>query len=380
MKAAPIILFSLALAAAGLAWYWQSTSTPFIDAYSTPAPPPPGATLAVPEKGVYSGAYLDWGEKEDDVTLEGIENFEELTGRPLAIVASSSYWGEQTFPGRNLRIIRNHGAMPLVYWSPWDRPYNQDAPPGRFALTRILKGEWDAYIDHWADSAAQFGTPVFVCFGLEMNGTWFPWSGWFYGAGKKSRSGEDFAGPETYKQAYRYVVDRVRARGAKNILWVFHANNYSYPRDSWNNIARYYPGSNYVDWLGLSVYGKQFHDDDWAVFKPLLDWPYQELCALDPVKPIMLAEWGVGEFPNSGSKAEFITDAQKLIPTYPRIHAAVFWHERWQNADGTYSNLRVDSSAATLEAFRRGLANPGWITQPAWSSPKPAGPPARSPK
>ncbi len=32
--------------------------------------------LAVPEKGAYTGAYVDFGEGEDDVTLEAIERFE----------------------------------------------------------------------------------------------------------------------------------------------------------------------------------------------------------------------------------------------------------------------------------------------------------------
>ena len=57
------------------------------------------------------------------VTLEKIDDFEHLVGKPQAIVASSSYWGEQTFPDANVRLIARHGSVPLLYWSPWDRPY-----------------------------------------------------------------------------------------------------------------------------------------------------------------------------------------------------------------------------------------------------------------
>ncbi len=71
-------------------------------------------------------------------------------------------------------------------------------------------------------------------------------------------------GQSALKQAYRYVVDRVRARGATNIKWMFHTNNYSYPVDTWNFAAAYYPGPDYCDWLGLSVYGQQFKDESWA--------------------------------------------------------------------------------------------------------------------
>lgn len=340
-------------------------------------------TLAVPERGAYTGAYIDFGDNEDEVTLEGIEAFEKMVGKHQAIVASSSYWGEQSFPTANLNLIRRHGSVPLVFWSPWDRPYVQTRGPDRFALTSIIEGKWDAYIDRWGDAARDFGHPFFVSFGNEMNGDWFPWSGWFYGAGKavpgkpspytvpgKAYPGGPpgpFAGPETYKKAYRHVVDRVRARGASNVLWVFHAVNYSIPQDEWNLIGQYYPGPQYVDWLGYSVYGKQFGDEAWSPFDPLLDWPYKEICALDPSKPVMLAEWGVGEFPSSGNKAAFVKSALDVISgRYPRIKAAVFWHERWQNEDGSYSNLRANSSPESLAAYRKGVASPLWLSEPVW--------------
>ena len=71
--------------------------------------------------------------------------------------------------------------MPLVFWSPWDRPYTQNRGPDKFSLKEIIAGKWDAYIDKWGDSAREFGKPMIVAFGVEMNGDWFPWSGWYYG-------------------------------------------------------------------------------------------------------------------------------------------------------------------------------------------------------
>jgi hypothetical protein len=337
---------------------------------AAPEPPQPKGllTLAVPEQGAYTGAYIDFGDNEDEVTLEAIEGFEKLVGKHQAIVASSSYWGEQSFPTANLTLIWRHGSVPLVFWSPWDRPYQQELGLDRFALSTILEGQWDAYIDRWAEAARQFGHPVLVSFANEMNGTWFPWSGWFNG-GQTPVAGASpkgpFEGPEIFKKAYRYVVDRVRAKGASNILWVFHVANYSIPQEPWNAMGQYYPGPDYVDWLGASVYGEQFSDDPWSSFAVTWDWPYRELCALDPSKPIMLAEWGVGEFPRKGKKADFVRDALNVISgNYPRVKAAVFWHERWQNAEGEYSNLHAHSSPESLAAFRHGIANPLWLDQP----------------
>jgi beta-mannanase len=321
----------------------------------------------VPEHGAYTGAFIDFGDTEDDVTLEAIENFEDLVGKHQAIIASSSYWGEQTFPTENINLIWRHGSIPLIFWSPWDKPYDEDSGPDKFSLSAIIEGKWDAYIDQWAESARQFGQPMFVSFCNEMNGTWFPWSGCFYG-GKNVVPGTNpkkYEGPEVFKTAYRHVVDRVRAKGATNILWVFHVMNYSYPQDVWNLAAQYYPGPDYVDWLGLSVYGEQDREDPWVDFIPLMEWPYEEMRRIDPGKPVMLAEWGIGEFPKFGKKSQFISDFfSSMKSKYPNVKAAVFWHERWQNEDDAYSNLRVNSTPEAQEAYRNGVGDPYWLGDP----------------
>ena len=200
--------------------------------------------VLIPDRGAYTGAFMDFGDEEDDVTLEAIEDFETLVGKHQAIIASSSYWGEQSFPTRNLNVIWRYGALPLIFWSPWDRPYQQSHGPDKFSLNAIIAGKWDDYLKMWGDGAREFGQPMVVSFGNEMNGDWFPWSGWYYGADREIGP-EQWQGPERFKAAYRYVVDHVRARGATNIKWMFHTNNYSYPVDIWNSAAAYYPGSDY---------------------------------------------------------------------------------------------------------------------------------------
>src|SRR5213076_2538367 len=74
--------------------------------------------VMVPEHGAYTGAFI----------------------------ASSSYWGEQDFPSKNLNVIWQHRSLPLVFWSPWDRPYEQNTGPYRFNLNSIIAGAWDKYI------------------------------------------------------------------------------------------------------------------------------------------------------------------------------------------------------------------------------------------
>lgn len=330
-----------------------------------------------PTTGAYTGVFLgseeesDKSTAENNVTLDCIENFESMVGKHQALIAFSSFWGEQNFPTEAATIVMRHHCVPLIFWSPWDAPYEQNHGPDRFSLEKILAGQWDTYIDAWADKAKELDAPLCVSFGNEMNGDWFPWSGYYNGAEDPAKDGNGHAGPETFKSAYRYVVDRVRKRAATNVLWVFHVNNFSAPEENWNAMKEYYPGDDYVDWLGVSVYGQQFPHTEWKTFHSVFSDPYTELASVTPEKPIMITELGVGEFPHEsgtifgGDKGAWITDALKQIETqYPRVHAVVYWNERWQNPSGEYSNLRVNSSPAAITAYKEGIAGPFWLDQP----------------
>ena len=318
-------------------------------------------SLPVPPAGAYTGAYIDFGPTEDHVTRESIDAFEKLVGKHQAIVASSSYWGRGGFPLENVRTVADYGATPLLYWSPWGPPYEQGQHVAHdpWSLARVVAGDCDAYIDAWGAAARDYGGPLLVSFACEPNSDWFPWSGHDNGGAN--------GGPDLYRRAYRHAVDRVRAAGAANVAWVFHANSSSHPNRPWNALAQYYPGADYVDWLGMSVYGQITPGkDSWDEWSETMDAAYKQLCALDPAKPVMLAEWGVGEFPEGGDKAEFIRDALGGVSSgkYPRVRAAVFWHERWQNKDESWSNLRVNSSPGALRAYRQGVGMGFWLDRP----------------
>ena len=80
-----------------------------------------------------------------------------------------------------------------------------------------------------------------------------------------------------------------------NALWYFHANNESYPDSGGNSIEKYYPGDSYVDWVGFSLYGAQYTNEDWRHFDEIMEPIYSYMISTFPNKPLMLAEWGVME-------------------------------------------------------------------------------------
>jgi beta-mannanase len=60
----------------------------------------------------------------------------------------------------------------------------------------------------------------------------------------------------------------------------------------WNNIKNYYPGDNYIDWIGLSVYGAIEPDSGWMSFTDVIDIAYPVITEISADKPLAVFEFG----------------------------------------------------------------------------------------
>ena len=69
-----------------------------------------------------------------------------------------------------------------------------------------------------------------------------------------------------------------------------------------------------------------------------------------------------------GDKGAWIAEGfDHIVNKYPRLRAAVYWNERWQNTKSynyLYSNMKVNSSPGAMAAYRRGVASAFWIGEP----------------
>jgi len=313
-----------------------------------------------PQDGCYVGIFPGWGDYEDSVVTQQLNEFESLSEKPVAIVPFSNFWGKNQVSGQQLDEIANYGAIPLLRLMPWGEPYwGTYAYQPDYSLQKIIDGDFDQFLSAWADEIKNFGKPVMISFAVEMNGNWFPWSGVFQGEATSTSYGnpDKADGPERYVDAYRHIVTLFNNRDVDNVTWIFHVNSCSYPDQSWNSIQNYYPGDNYVDWIGVSVYGTQFQDEEWESFDKVMDPAYKQITSLFPDKPLMVAEWGVGEWPKKGSKASWYKQALNDIESkYDLVKIAIVYNEKWENADGSWSDLRINSSPEALEAYKNGIS------------------------
>ena len=249
------------------------------------------------EDGIYHSAFPDFGGQENFVSDEKIIEFEDLVGKDIAWAYFSNNWiGGVFFPIDDLQIIHNTGKTPFVRLMARSdfTEYGQDET---YTMQRILQGDFDVELNTWFAQASNLAYPILCEFGTEMNGNWFPWNGQYAGAGTSDGYGDPNYpdGPERFRDAYRHIIDIANANNANNITWFFHVDVHSVPEDNWNDISNYYPGDDYIDWLGFSAYGPYNSDADMEYFSELIEQVYPKLLTISPEKPIAVLEFGVSE-------------------------------------------------------------------------------------
>jgi hypothetical protein len=246
--------------------------------------------------GIYHSAYPDFGGTEDIVTAERINNFETFANKKLLWAYFSNNWYDNIqFPTEAVNTINSVGKIPFIRMMPRSN-FDEGGPDPIYTMQKIINGDFDADIMQWAIDAKNTNIPLLVEFGTEVNGNWFPWNGQYNGADETTGYGDAnlFDGPERFRDAYRRIIDICNANGANNITWFFHIDAYSEPNVSWNKIENYYPGDDYIDWLGISVYGPQESDEDYQEFSEIMDDIYPSISNLSN-KPIAILEFAITE-------------------------------------------------------------------------------------
>jgi Glycosyl hydrolase family 26 len=307
---------------------------------------PPAVHVAPPPHGIYHAAFAGFCATEDCPTPARIRAFEAKTGRRIVWAYFSDNWFHGIhFPAARVRGVWSvHHTIPFIRLMPRAN-WKPGCADKTYALSKIVAGRFDRQLRAYARAAASTRIPLMLEFGTEANGDWFPWSGACNG------------GPATFRAAYRHVVALFRAEGADNVTWVLHLDA------SAGHFAAYYPGSRWVDWIGLSAYGAQAPGDPWTSFDSVFAPAYRALAAAAPGKPIALLELGA-IVERGHDKAAWIRAAYRDIESgrFPRLKAESWWSSDWVNDNGKPSIMRVDSSPRVLAAYRAAIASSKLVT------------------
>jgi Beta-mannanase len=311
-----------------------------------------------PRRGMYHSAYPGFGLQDDEVSAESVRRFAAKAQKGIAWSYVAFHWNDGIrFPVEACRTLHAEGIVPLVGIMPWSTR-RQGQPESVYTLERILRGDFDWELTRCAEDVRALGFPIMIEFGPEVNGSWFPWNGVWNGRDADEYGERGVAdGPERFRDAYRHIVDIFRANGARDVTWVFHAALDGAPQEAWNEPRNYYPGDAWVDWIGVSLYGRLRNNGAGNLNEPLdaLERAYLMLLRVSPQRPMALLEFGTTEH-GAKEKARWIDGLFREIRSgrYTRIKAVSWWNKP-RRPDGKRSHLEIDSSRESLDAYRKGV-------------------------
>jgi hypothetical protein len=174
---------------------------------SLPASPSPYLGVYVPGRPAYR-PVADFGAaagKQPDLA-------EYVSSWPLPFAASFA------------ATLHKHGVIPLV-----------QIDPASASVSAIASGVYDYYLRSYADSVRDYGHPVVISFGHEMNASWYSW-------------GYTHTPASTFVAAWRRIVTLFRSQGADNVTWLWTIQA---DQPGTGPIRSWWPGASYVSWVGI---------------------------------------------------------------------------------------------------------------------------------
>lgn len=194
-----------------------------------------------------------------------LATFTAQTGVRPKLALYFSEWG-QAFQASFATTETDDGAIPLVQME-----------PGNLNLQLIADGSKDGYLKSYAKRVREFGRPVVISFGHEMNGYWYHW-GW-----KRTPA-------STFVAAWRHLVTVFRDAGATNVTWMWTVQAAADAPSLTTSPAPWWPGSSYVDWVGID--GHYIYQGQ--TFGTIFDPAIASVRSITS-KPILIAETSISK-------------------------------------------------------------------------------------
>lgn len=245
-----------------------------------------------PRAGIYLGAYV----VQDELIKGDMAEFNRLTGKKHASFFRYVGYGEP-FPQQWVEEVKQQGAFPQIAFEPNE------------GLETVQD---NAYLRKWARDAQACGVPILLRFASEMNGTWVKYSG----------------DSELYKSKWQLVC-KVMREEAPNVAMLWSV--FTHPE---RTIPLYYPGDEYVDWVGVNIYNVVYHNNDpnyRGDFEDplmLLEYVYR---LFGDRKPIAISEYGATHYTVTDDQFYVDFAIKKIsrmyanLKYYPRVKAIYYF-------------------------------------------------------
>jgi mannan endo-1,4-beta-mannosidase len=274
-----------------------------------------------------SASYLGVFEPGSPPSYKPIEQFASVAGKEPNLIGYYSGWAEP-FDTSFAEMVYRHGLIPFV-----------QIDPSFASVAAIAQGEYDGYLRLYADTVRDFGHQVVIGFGHEMNGDWYSW-----GYGQTLAS--------TFVAAWQHIVTLFRAEGADNVtwLWTIQADETGVT----GPILSWWPGPNYVTWVGIDGYYERPSDTFDSVFRKTIEQVDQFTN-----KPILLSETAVTPRADQYANIHNLFQGMSQFKTLGLV-----WFDVDQSPSNkiTRQDWRIEGNAPAQAAFRLGVAGLTLVT------------------
>lgn len=209
------------------------------------------------------------------------------------------------------KLNSNPGELPLLYLEPEIGQPNTERAVQVF-LEDIIKGRYDAPLRRLGTTLRTYPGSVLISLMPEFDD---PTQAW----GMQHQ-----ATLQQYRQAWQYVVTLLRDERAYNLYWVWCPSR---P----NTIVEQYPGGDYVDWLGVTVYDNPAQNPDSLhhsfayLFQEMHNTIRMHKAYSIRQKPVLITHFGTTASTQSPDGANWKTEAFAMIhERYPQVRGVVF--------------------------------------------------------
>jgi mannan endo-1,4-beta-mannosidase len=308
MRSRLVMILAVVLAAASVA-----VTGVRLDRSSPPQRVAVHATLA-PKLASYLGVFEPGAPPDFSATA----SFTQAARRQPNLLGYYSGWAEP-FDTQFAEVLRKHGIIPFVQIDPTDA-----------VVAQIAAGTYDDYLRSYADSVGDYGHAVVIGFGHEMNASWYSWG---YGHVK----------PSVFVAAWRHIVTLFRQEGADNVtwLWTIQADG-----SGTGPIASWWPGTQFVSWVGIDGYYGHPSDTFASVFGKTIDQ-----VRTFTSQPVLLSETAVGlednPFVNIGNLFHGMASYKTL---------GLVWFDKDQHGSIQHQDWRIEDDPLALPSFQLGVS------------------------
>ncbi len=272
-----------------------------------------GVQPQVQEKNVMKYIGIFAPQNDDGITsFENVKSVSDQIEENFDIISFYIAWEkniESNFPIAILDSVFLNKSIPMITWEPWLNSFEDEIPDSAHVYDLISSGFFDDYILQFADKLRKLEKPVFLRFAHELDNPFYPWY----------LEGNDAA--TKFKNAWVHAYEIFKNSNAHNVIWIWNP---------WKaeNIAEFYPGREYVDWIGINIldYGKYNKDGEWHDFESLYEPFHEELKNL-PSTPVVISEFGTlrdGRIQN-----QWIENAFSVIENkYTEIKSLIYFNSK----------------------------------------------------